>query len=94
LPDSSPPKPATIFHAPEPASAKRRRSIAERLQGVYGRLRPTPPPGEYLTLDTQNLDMFAMDPVTCRWAGVQLTITQGLFSRCAVGLHAVIAMAE
>jgi hypothetical protein len=33
-------------------SAKGRRSIAERPQGVYGRLRPTRP-GEYLILDTR-----------------------------------------
>jgi hypothetical protein len=47
-------------------SAKGRRSIAERPQGVYGRLRATRP-GEYLILDTQDLDVFAMEAVTCRW---------------------------
>jgi putative transposase len=67
-------------------SAKGRRSIAERPQGVYGRLRPTRP-GEYLILDTQDLDVFAMEPVTCRWVGVQLTVAQDLFSRCIVGLR-------
>jgi hypothetical protein len=36
-------------------SAKGRRSIADRPQGVYGRLRATRP-GEYLILDTQDLD--------------------------------------
>jgi putative transposase len=67
-------------------SAKGRRSAAERPQGVYGRLRPTRP-GEYLILDTQDLDVFAMEPVTCRWVGVQLTIAQDLFSRCICGLR-------
>jgi hypothetical protein len=38
-------------------SAKGRRSIAERPQGVYGRLRPSRP-GEYLILDTQDLDVW------------------------------------
>ncbi len=67
-------------------SAKGRRSNAERPQGVYGRLRATRP-GEYLILDTQDLDVFAMEPVTCRWVGVQLTIAQDLFSRCICGLR-------
>jgi len=66
-------------------SAKGRRSIAERPQGVYGRLRATRP-GEYLILDTQDLDVFAMEPVTCRWVRAQLTVAQDLFDRQIVGL--------
>jgi putative transposase len=45
-------------------SAKGRRSIAGRL-GAYGRLRAMRP-GEYAILDTQELNVFAMEPVTCR----------------------------
>ncbi|MGI5243203.1 helix-turn-helix domain-containing protein [Dactylosporangium sp. CA-139066] len=67
-------------------SAKGRRSIADRPQGVYGRLRATRP-GEYLVLDTQDLDVFAMEPVTCRWVRAQLTVAQDLFTRCIVGLR-------
>jgi transposase InsO family protein len=67
-------------------SAKGRRSIAARPKGAYGRLRAVRP-GEYVVLDTQNLDIFAMEPVTCRWLPVQLTIAQDLFSRCVVGLR-------
>ncbi|WP_280465381.1 helix-turn-helix domain-containing protein [Nocardia brasiliensis] len=66
-------------------SAKARRSIAERPQGVYGRLRATRP-GEYLILDTQDLDVFAMEPVTCRWVRAQLTVAQDLFDRQILGL--------
>lgn len=66
-------------------SAKGRRSIAERPEGVYGRLRATRP-GEYLILDTQDLDVFAMEPVTCRWVRAQLTVAQDLFDRQIVGL--------
>ena len=66
-------------------SAKGRRSIAERPVGVYGRLRATRP-GEYLILDTQDLDVFAMEPVTCRWVKAQLTVAQDLFDRQIVGL--------
>jgi len=67
-------------------SAKGRRSIADRPQGAYGRLRATRP-GEYLILDTQDLDVFAMEPVTCRWVRAQLTIALDLFTRCVVGLR-------
>jgi transposase InsO family protein len=67
-------------------SAKARRSIADRPRGVYGRLRAARP-GEYVVLDTQDLDIYAMEPVTCRWVPVQLTVAQDLFSRCILGLR-------
>ncbi|GGM88134.1 helix-turn-helix domain-containing protein [Dactylosporangium sucinum] len=67
-------------------SAKGRRSIADRPKGVYGRLRATRP-GEYVILDTQSLDVFAMEPVTCRWLPCQLTVAQDLFTRCIIGLR-------
>lgn len=38
-------------------------------------------------LDTQDLDVFAMEPVTCRWERAQLTVAQDLFTRCIVGLR-------
>jgi len=67
-------------------SAKGRRSIADRPKGVYGRLRAARP-GEYAILDTQDLDVFAMEPVTCRWVRAQLTVAQDLFTRCITGLR-------
>jgi transposase InsO family protein len=67
-------------------SAKGRRSIADRPEGVYGRLRALRP-GEYAILDTQDLDVFAMEPVTCRWVPAQLTVAQDLFTRCIIGLR-------
>jgi len=67
-------------------SAKGRRSIAGRPQGAYGRLRAMRP-GEYAILDTQDLDVFAMEPVTCRWVRAQLTVVQDLFTRCITGLR-------
>jgi transposase InsO family protein len=67
-------------------SAKGRRSIADRPKGAYGRLRAMRP-GEYAILDTQDLDVFAMEPVTCRWVRTQLTVVQDLFSRCITGLR-------
>lgn len=67
-------------------STKGKRSIADRPQGVYGRLRATRP-GEYVLLDSTRLDVFAMEPVTCRWVQAELTVAMDLYSRCICGLR-------
>ena len=67
-------------------STKGKRSIAERPAPVYGRLRAVRP-GEYVLLDTTRLDVFAMEPVTCRWVQAELTIAMDLFTRCITGLR-------
>lgn len=67
-------------------SAKARRSVANRPDGPLGRLRADRP-GEYVVLDTNSLDVFAMEPVTGRWVPVQLTVAMDLFSRCILGLR-------
>ncbi len=68
------------------ASAKARRSIANRPTVSYGRLRASRP-GEYLLLDTTRLDVFAMEPVTLRWVQVELSVAMDLFTRCVTGLR-------
>ncbi len=67
-------------------STKGKRSIADRPQEVYGRLRATRP-GEYVLLDTTKLDVFAMEPVTCRWVQAELTASMDLYDRCITGLR-------
>lgn len=67
-------------------STKGKRSIAGRPAGVYGRLRATRP-GEYVLLDTTRLDVFAMEPVTCRWVQAELSVAMDLFTRCITGLR-------
>jgi transposase InsO family protein len=67
-------------------STKGKRSIASRPAGVYGRLRATRP-GEYVLLDTTRLDVFAMEPVTCRWVQAELSVAMDLFTRCITGLR-------
>lgn len=67
-------------------STKGKRSIAQRPQGVYGKLRATRP-GEYVILDTNSLDVYAMEPVTCRWVRGELTVAMDLYSRCICGLR-------
>jgi transposase InsO family protein len=67
-------------------STKAKRSIANRPVAPCGRLVATRP-GEYLLLDTTRLDVFAMDPVTLRWIGLELTIAVDLYSRSVVALR-------
>ncbi|MFG2725446.1 integrase [Streptomyces canus] len=67
-------------------STKGKRSIADSPKGTYGRLRATRP-GEYVVLDTNCLDVFAMEPVTCRWTQCELTVAMDLYSRCITGLR-------
>ena len=69
-----------------PAARKGKRSIANRPPGAYGRLRATRP-GEYVVLDTNRLDVFAMEPVTCRWVQGELSVAMDLYSRCITGLR-------
>ena len=67
-------------------STKGKRSIANGPAAPFGRLVATRP-GEYLLLDTTTLDVFAMDAVTLRWVGVELTVAVDLFSRSVVALR-------
>jgi hypothetical protein len=62
-------------------STKRNRDIAARPVLPYGKLHPARP-GEYLLMDTTCLDVFAMDPHSLRWVGVQLTVGMDWYSRC------------
>ncbi len=66
-------------------AAKQRRSVAERPQGVLGRLRADRP-GQFVVLDSTPLDVFAMEPVTGRWINTELTVAMDLYSRCILGL--------
>lgn len=65
--------------------AKQRRSVADRPTGVLGRLRTTRP-GEFFVLDSNRLDVFALEPVTCRWVNTELTIVMDLHDRTIKGL--------
>jgi transposase InsO family protein len=67
-------------------STKRNRDIAARPVLPYGKLHPSRP-GEYFLMDTTRLDVFAMDPHTLRWVGVDLTVGMDWYSRCITGLR-------
>ncbi|WNI24933.1 helix-turn-helix domain-containing protein [Streptomyces sp. ITFR-16] len=67
-------------------STKRNRDIAARPGGVYGKLRPARP-GEYLLMDTNRLDVFALDPVTLQWVQAELTVAMDWYTRCVLGIR-------
>ncbi|MFJ4513355.1 helix-turn-helix domain-containing protein [Streptomyces sp. NPDC088816] len=66
--------------------AKRNRDIADRPDGVYGKLRPTRP-GEYLLMDSTRLDVFAFDPMTLRWVQAELSVSMDWYTRCITGIR-------
>ncbi|MET8680705.1 transposase [Streptomyces sp. NPDC004647] len=67
-------------------STKRNRDIADRPDGVYGKLRPTRP-GEYLLMDSTRLDVFAFDPFTLRWVQAELSVGMDWYTRCITGIR-------
>lgn len=66
-------------------AAKQRRSVAGRPKGVLSRLQ-SDRPGQYIVLDTNRLDVFALEPVSCRWVNVELTVGIDLNTRIITGL--------
>jgi transposase InsO family protein len=66
--------------------AKAKREIDGRPPAPYGKLRALRP-GEYLLLDTNRLDVYAMDPVSLRWVQAELTIAMDLYDRGIAGLR-------
>jgi transposase InsO family protein len=68
------------------SSAKQKRSIAGRPGTPYGGLR-SDRLGQYILLDTSPLDVFAMDPITLSWVGLQLTVAMDMGTRCITGLR-------
>jgi transposase InsO family protein len=67
-------------------SRERNRDVASRVDDVYGKLIATRP-GEYMVMDTNSLDVFAMDPITLKWASVELTVAMDAYTRCITGLR-------
>lgn len=64
-------------------SAKGRRSAANRPETPYRRFNATRP-GEFVLIDSTPLDAFAIDPVSYRWIGLQLTLALDLYTRSIV----------
>jgi transposase InsO family protein len=62
------------------ASAKARRSVANRPETPYRHFYATRP-GEYVQIDCSPYDIFAVDPVTGEWISLVLVIALDLYSR-------------
>jgi len=62
------------------ASAKSRRSVANRPDAPYRRFSATRP-GEIVLMDSTPLDAYALDPVSFRWVQVHLSIALDLYTR-------------
>jgi hypothetical protein len=60
--------------------AKSRRSAASALPGEFGSL-VAERPGEYVVIDTTRMDVFAIDPFTFQWVGLDLTAALDLCTR-------------
>jgi transposase InsO family protein len=67
-------------------SRERNRDVASRPNREYGQLIATRP-GEYMVMDTNYLDVFALDPITLKWVTVELTIAMCAYTRCITGLR-------
>ncbi|GAB3495015.1 helix-turn-helix domain-containing protein [Flexivirga lutea] len=66
-------------------AAKQRRSVADRPEGVLGRL-SAQRPGQFVVMDTTRLDVHAMEPVSLRWVNTELTVAMDVYSRCVTGV--------
>jgi transposase InsO family protein len=67
-------------------SRERNRDVASRIDHEYGKLIPTRP-GEYMVMDTNSLDVFALDPITLKWVTVEATVAMDAYTRCITGLR-------
>lgn len=67
-------------------SRERNRDVAQRPDREYWKLTPTRP-GEYMVMDTNCLDVFALDPVTLRWVNVEMTVAMDAYTRCITGMR-------
>lgn len=61
-------------------SAKTRRSIANRPNTTYRRFKASRP-GEIVLIDSTQLDVFAINPLTLEWVTLDLTIALDLYTR-------------
>ena len=67
-------------------SRQRNRDVAGRPNKEYGKL-PANRPVEYLVMDSNRLDVVALDPVTLKWVCVELTVAMDWYTRCVTTLR-------
>lgn len=67
-------------------SRVRNRDVAAREDREYGKLRPDRP-GEFIVMDINSLDVYALDPVTLKRVNIVVTVAIDAHTRCIVGLR-------
>jgi transposase InsO family protein len=67
-------------------SRARNRDVAARVDRTYGQLRANRP-GEFMVMDTNSLDVYALDPATLKYVKVEITAAMDAYTRCIVGLR-------
>ncbi|WP_253842855.1 helix-turn-helix domain-containing protein [Mycobacterium colombiense] len=67
-------------------SRERNRDVASRPDREYWKLTPTRP-GEYMVMDTNSLDVYALDPLTLKWVNVEMTVAMDAYTRCITGVR-------
>lgn len=67
-------------------STKGKRSIKGRPTAPYGRL-PVTRPGEYVLLDTNSLNVYALEPISGSWDKVELTVAMDVYGRNICGMR-------
>jgi transposase InsO family protein len=67
-------------------TAPHRRERADVPRDGFGRFYASCP-GELVLMDTNRLDVWALDGITLKWVQTELTVAMDLYSRCILGLR-------
>lgn len=67
-------------------NAPHRRSLADVPRDGYGRFDASRP-GQLVLMDTNRLDVWALDQITLKWVQTELTVAMDVYSRCILGLR-------
>ncbi|WP_323958833.1 Mu transposase C-terminal domain-containing protein [Arthrobacter sp. JZ12] len=69
-----------------PKSARKRREAAEMPRDGFGRFEASRP-GQLVLLDTNRLDVWALNEITLKWVQTELTVAMDVYSGCILGLR-------
>lgn len=67
-------------------SARKRRAVAEIPRDGFGHFEASRP-GQLVLLDSNRLDVWALDEITLKWVRTELTVAMDVYSGCILGLR-------
>lgn len=67
-------------------TAPHRRELADVPRDGFGRFHASRP-GQLVLMDTNRLDVWALDEITLKWVQTELTVAMDLYSKCIMGLR-------